>query len=137
VLRGDDATACRAHGAAAVLVSNHGGRQLDGALPAALALPDVAGALATGAGAETCEVYADGGIRTGEDILTALALGAGAVFLGRPALWALTCDGADGVRSLLEGLTDDLAHAMALAGATSVAETAGIARLNPAGSPSR
>jgi 4-hydroxymandelate oxidase len=131
VLRGDDATACRAHGAAAVLVSNHGGRQLDGALPAALALPDVAGALATGAGAESCEVYADGGIRTGEDTLAALALGAGAVFLGRPALWALTCDGADGVRSLLEGLTDDLAHAMALAGATSVAETAGIARPGP------
>lgn len=132
VLRGDDAAACRAHGAAAVLVSNHGGRQLDGALPAALALPDVAGALATGAGAESCEVYADGGIRTGEDALTALALGAAAVFLGRPALWALTCDGADGVRSLLEGLTDDLAHAMTLAGATSVAETAGIARPDPA-----
>jgi 4-hydroxymandelate oxidase len=50
------------------------------------------------------------------------------VFLGRPALWALTCGGADGVRSLLEGLTDDLAHAMALAGATSVAGTAGLAR---------
>ena len=59
-------------------------------------------------------MFADGGIRTGEDVLAALALGARAVFLGRPVLWALACGGADGVRSLLTGLTDDLAHAMAL-----------------------
>ena len=139
VLRGDDAAACRAHGAAAVIVSNHGGRQLDGALPAAFALPEVAAAVrdAPGGGAGTAalgergdggEVYADGGIRTGEDALTALALGACAVFLGRPAVWALACGGADGVRSLLTGLTDDLAHAMALAGAASPAEVAGLAR---------
>jgi 4-hydroxymandelate oxidase len=136
VLRDDDARACRAHGAAAVIVSNHGGRQLDGALPTALALPGVAGALAGDAGRAglgDCEVYADGGIRTGEDALAALALGARALFVGRPALWALACGGADGVRSLLEGLTDDLAHAMALAGAASVAETAGIARIDLAG----
>jgi 4-hydroxymandelate oxidase len=125
VLRGDDASACQAHGAAAVIVSNHGGRQLDGALPSALALPDVAGQQQPGT---ACEVYADGGIRTGEDALAALALGARAVFLGRPVLWALTCGGADGVRSLLAGLTDDLAHAMALAGAASIGQTAGIAR---------
>ncbi len=128
VLRGDDAVACRAHGAAAVIVSNHGGRQLDGALPPAAALPGVAGALRDGGAGE---VYADGGIRSGEDGLAALALGARAVFLGRPALWALACGGADGVRSLLAGLTDDLSHAMALAGAASVAEAAGIA--GPAG----
>jgi 4-hydroxymandelate oxidase len=128
VLRGDDAAACRAHGAAAVIVSNHGGRQLDGALPAALALQEVAAALRDSHAADGCEVYADGGIRTGEDALTALALGARAVFLGRPAVWALTCGGAEGVRSLLAGLTDDLAHAMALAGAASVAATEGIAR---------
>jgi 4-hydroxymandelate oxidase len=128
VLRADDALACQAHGAAAVIVSNHGGRQLDGALPTALALPEVADALprpATGPGGE---VYADGGIRTGEDALAALALGARAVFLGRPVLWALACGGADGVQSLLTGLTDDLAHAMALAGARSPAETPGLAR---------
>jgi 4-hydroxymandelate oxidase len=130
VLRGDDAIACRAHGAAAVIVSNHGGRQLDGALPAALALPDVTAALQDSAAVTGgCEVYADGGIRTGEDALAALALGARAVFLGRPAVWALACGGADGVRSLLAGLTDDLAHAMALAGAASVAETSGVARI--------
>jgi 4-hydroxymandelate oxidase len=128
VLRGDDARTCRAHGAAAVIVSNHGGRQLDGALPSAAALPEVAGALHDGG---ACEVYADGGIRSGEDALAALALGARAVFLGRPVLWALACGGADGVRSLMAGLTDDLSHAMALAGATSVTEAAGIAR--PAG----
>ena len=146
VLRGDDAVACRDSGAAAVMVSNHGGRQLDGALPTAAALPGVAEALsaapapepATGPGAGPrreqggCELYADGGIRTGEDALAALALGAGAVFLGRPVLWALACGGADGVRSLLAGLTDDLAHAMALAGVPSVADAAGIAAAGPA-----
>jgi 4-hydroxymandelate oxidase len=134
VLRGDDAVACRDAGAAAVIVSNHGGRQLDGALPTAAALPGVAGALGTAPGTE---LYADGGIRTGEDALAALALGAGAVFLGRPVLWALACGGADGVRSLLAGLTDDLAHAMALAGVPSVADAAGIAPAGPAPSATR
>jgi 4-hydroxymandelate oxidase len=137
VLRGDDAATCRAAGAAAVIVSNHGGRQLDGALPAAAALPGVALALAAGPGGPggRGEVYADGGIRTGEDALAALALGAGAVFLGRPVLWALACGGADGVRSLLAGLTEDLAHAMALAGAPSVGDVPGVAVAGPAGWP--
>jgi 4-hydroxymandelate oxidase len=125
VLRGDDASACRMHGASAVLVSNHGGRQLDGALPTAVALPQVVAGLRPG---RECEVYADGGIRTAEDALAALALGARAVFLGRPVLWALACGGEDGVRSLLAALTDDLAHAMTLAGAASVTDTAGVAR---------
>jgi 4-hydroxymandelate oxidase len=131
VLRADDARACVAAGAAGVIVSNHGGRQLDGAIPAALALPAVAAALAGG------EVFADGGLRTGEDVLAALALGARAVFLGRPVLWALACGGADGVRDLLAGLTDDLAHAMALAGARSVAEipeAAGVTKATPGNS---
>jgi 4-hydroxymandelate oxidase len=131
VLRADDAGACREHGAAAVIVSNHGGRQLDGALPSAVALPDVACGLRADGGPAGCEVYADGGIRTGEDALAALALGAQAVFLGRPALWALACGGADGVRSLVTGLTGDLAHAMALAGAADIRQAPGIAR--PAG----
>ena len=135
VLRADDARACVAAGAAGVIVSNHGGRQLDGAVPAALALPAVASALATGgeiSGTDgdtlgtSGEVFADGGLRTGEDVLTALALGARAVFLGRPVLWALACGGADGVRDLLTGLTSDLAHAMALAGTRSIAEVSGV-----------
>ena len=123
VLRADDARACVAAGAAGVIVSNHGGRQLDRAMPTAFALPAVVAALArddvaTAGG----EVLVDGGLRTGEDLLTALCLGARAVFLGRPVLWALACDGAAGVRDLLTGITDDLAHVMALAGARSVAE---------------
>jgi hypothetical protein len=71
-------------------------------------------------------VLADGGLRTAEDILAALALGAQAVFLGRPVLWALTCGGADGVRDLLTELTGDLAHVMALAGARSLAGLPGV-----------
>jgi 4-hydroxymandelate oxidase len=66
-------------------------------------------------------------VRTGENVLAALALGAGAVFVGRPVLWALACGGADGARSFPAGLTADLAHAMALAGAASVTGIAGIA----------
>jgi len=133
VLRPDDARACLDAGAAGVIVSNHGGRQLDRAVPAALALPAVAAELGraddgTGPG----RVYADGGLRTGEDVLTALALGAHAVFLGRPVLWALACDGADGVRDLLTGMTADLAHAMALAGARTLADIPGVTGPTPA-----
>ena len=123
VLRADDARACAAAGAAGVIVSNHGGRQLDRAIPTALALPAVAAELGS-----SVPVFADGGLRTGEDVLAALGLGARAVFLGRPALWALACGGADGVRDLLTGLTSDLAHAMALAGAATVAELTGVTR---------
>ena len=129
VLWADDARACLAAGAAGVIVSNHGGRQLDGAVPAALALPAVAAELGRAAdGTGPGQVYADGGLRTGEDVLTALGLGAHAVFLGRPVLWALACDGADGVRDLLTGMTADLAHAMALAGARTLADIAGVTR---------
>lgn len=139
VLRGDDARRCAEAGAAAVAVSNHGGRQLDGAVPTAAALPDVVDALA---GTST-EIYVDGGLRRGEHVLTALALGARAVFVGRPAVWALAVDGADGVRRLLTELTDELGHTMRLAGcpdldaigpdllATTTASTAGSRRTDP------
>jgi 4-hydroxymandelate oxidase len=118
VLRGDDAKRCSDAGAAGVIVSNHGGRQLDGAIPTARALPDVAEALA---GTST-EVYVDGGIRRGEHVMTALALGARAVLLGRPALWALTVDGPAGVTRLLTDLGDELEHAMRLVGARTLAD---------------
>jgi 4-hydroxymandelate oxidase len=118
VLRGDDAKRCSDAGAAGVIVSNHGGRQLDGALPTARALPDVAAALA---GTST-ELYVDGGIRRGEHILAALALGARAVLVGRPALWALTVGGSAGVTRLLTDLGDELEHAMRLAGAARLAD---------------
>ncbi len=123
VLRADDARACLAAGAAGVIVSNHGGRQLDGAVPTALALPAVAAEVGS-----TAAVFADGGLRTGADVLAALGLGARAVFLGRPVLWALACGGANGVRNLLSGLTSDLAHAMTLAGAATLAGIAGVTR---------
>jgi 4-hydroxymandelate oxidase len=123
VLRADDARACVAAGAAGVIVSNHGGRQLDRAVPTALALPTVAAELGS-----SVPVFVDGGLRTGTDVLTALGLGARAVFLGRPVLWALACGGADGVRDLLTGLTSDLAHSMALAGAAALADVAGVTR---------
>jgi 4-hydroxymandelate oxidase len=117
VLRGDDAVACLAAGAAGVVVSNHGGRQLDRAVATADALPEVVEAVAGKA-----PVLVDGGLRSGLDVLCALALGADAVLLGRPALWALAADGAAGVQACLEALTADLAHAMGLAGARSLAE---------------
>ena len=120
VLRADDALACLDAGAAGVVVSNHGGRQLDRAVPTSRALPEVVDAVAGRA-----PVLVDGGIRSGADVLTALALGAQAVLLGRPVLWALAADGAGGVQACLEGLTADLAHAMGLAGARSLAEVTG------------
>jgi 4-hydroxymandelate oxidase len=117
VLRGDDALSCAAAGAAGVWVSNHGGRQLDGAVATAEALPEVAAAAG-----EAIEVYADGGVRTGVDVLRALALGARAVFVGRPALWCLATGGASAVTEGLAELSDGLAHAMGLAGVTTVTE---------------
>ncbi len=116
VLRADDARACLDAGAAAVWVSNHGGRQLDGAVPTALALPEVVEAVG-----DDAEVYVDGGVRHGRDVLRALALGARAVAVGRPVLWALVTGGADGVRDLFEAYGADLAEAMALAGVRSPA----------------
>jgi 4-hydroxymandelate oxidase len=113
VLRGDDAARCLEAGAAGVVVSNHGGRQLDGAVAAAEALPEVAEAVG-GAG----EVYVDGGIRRGTDVLRALALGARAVLVGRPVAWGLATGGAEGVQKVLAGLTLELAEALALVGAT-------------------
>jgi 4-hydroxymandelate oxidase len=117
VLRGDDARDCAAAGASGVWVSNHGGRQLDGAVPTAGALPEVAAAV-RGA----VEVYADGGIRTGVDVLRALALGARAVFVGRPVLWCLATGGQNAVAEGLAELSGGLAHAMGLAGVTKVSQ---------------
>ena len=117
VLRGDDALDCLDAGAAGVVVSNHGGRQLDRALATAVALPDVVDAVAGRA-----PVLVDGGLRSGLDVLCALALGADAVLLGRPVLWALAADGAAGVQACLEALTADLSHAMGLAGARRLAQ---------------
>jgi len=105
------------HGAEAVIVSNHGGRQLDGCVPTAVALREVAGALAG-----RLPVLVDGGVRDGADVLRALALGADAVLIGRPYVWGLAAGGEDGVRTVLEAFAQDLERAMALAGCPALAD---------------
>lgn len=117
VLRGDDAARCAELGAKAVIVSNHGGRHLDMSVPTAAALGEVVDAVAGKA-----EVYVDGGIRRGTDILKALAIGARAVLVGRPVLWGLATGGADGVRAVLDHLREELVRAMQLCGASRLAD---------------
>lgn len=117
VLRGDDAAAVVDAGAAAVCVSNHGGRQLDGAIATAAALADVVAGVAGRA-----DVYVDGGITRGTDVLRALALGASAVWIGRPALWGLAVGGADGVRAVFDTLVEETRLAFTLAGVRAVVE---------------
>jgi 4-hydroxymandelate oxidase len=117
VLRADDALACVDAGAAAVAVSNHGGRQLDGALATADALPEIVAAVAGRA-----EVYVDGGIRRGSDVLKALALGARAVMVGRPVLWGLATGGAHGVTRVLDDLRRELLEALALCGVSQLGD---------------
>lgn len=118
IARGDDAQRALQHGARAVWVSNHGGRQLDYA-PATLdVLPEVVKAVG-----DRAEVYVDGGIRSGTQALIALALGARAVFVGRPVLWGLAANGGEGVVSVLTLLKSELVRAMQLAGCPDLAAT--------------
>ena len=117
IVRGDDARRAVDHGAAAIVVSNHGGRQLDTAMPSICALPEVVDALQG-----RVDVIMDGGIRRGTDVLKAIALGAKAVLIGRPVIWGLACGGEDGVVDVLRLLRDELDLAMALAGARNVSE---------------
>ena len=112
VLTAEDATLAAEHGAAGIVVSNHGGRQLDGVPATLAALPEVVEA----AGGRV-EVYLDGGVRRGTDAVKALALGARAVLVGRPALWGLACDGEAGARHVLELLRDEILLALVLLGA--------------------
>jgi 4-hydroxymandelate oxidase len=117
VLRGDDAVLCMESGARGVIVSNHGGRHLDTTVTTVEALIDVVDAV----GAKG-EVYVDSGIRRGTDILKALALGARAVLIGRPVLWGLAVDGADGVQAVLTHLHEELLRAMQLSGTARLSE---------------
>jgi len=116
LLTTEDALLACDHGAAAVVVSNHGGRQLDGVAPTADVLEEVADAVAG-----RIEVLVDGGIRRGTDIVRALALGARAVLVGRPALWGLAVDGEAGIVHVLELLRAELEVALALCGCQSPA----------------
>jgi 4-hydroxymandelate oxidase len=115
VLRADDARRCLDAGAAGLVVSNHGGRQLDRAVAPAHALREVVAA------AGGAPVFVDGGVRAGLDVLTALALGAAGVLVGRPFAWALAAGGAAGVQQLIEAFDDELAHVLGLAGCPTVA----------------
>jgi 4-hydroxymandelate oxidase len=111
VCRGDDARRAAEHGAKAVVVSNHGGRQLDTAPSTCEVLPQV-----VDAAAELCEIYVDGGIRRGSDVLKAIALGARAVLVGRAVLWGLCVAGEQGATQVLEILRRELDEAMLLCG---------------------
>ncbi len=116
ILHPDDAVAAVEHGAAAVIVSNHGGRQLDSAVATLDALPAVVEAVAGRA-----DVLVDGGVRRGTDVVKALALGARAVLIGRPVLWGLAVGGEGGVRHVLELLRAELALDLLLCGLASPA----------------
>ncbi|WP_329529741.1 alpha-hydroxy-acid oxidizing protein (plasmid) [Streptomyces sp. NBC_01450] len=122
VLDAQDAATAARLGVDGVVVSNHGGRQLDGAPPAVSALPTVADAVAG-----RCEVLFDSGVRSGTDILKALALGAGAVLLGRPVLWGLAVGGQAGAHRVLDLFRTELHSAMALAGCPDLEAVTGLA----------
>jgi 4-hydroxymandelate oxidase len=117
ICRGDDAHRAAEHGAKAVVVSNHGGRQLDTAPATCEVLPAVAAAVG-----DLCEVYVDGGIRRGSDVLKAIALGARTVLIGRPILWGLCVGGEEGATNVLEILRRELDEAMLLCGCTKLGD---------------
>jgi L-lactate dehydrogenase (cytochrome) len=109
----DDARAAAARGLDGIVVSNHGGRQVDGAIASLDALPPIAEAVG-----DDLTVLFDSGIRGGSDIIKALALGADAVLLGRPYIWGLALEGRQGVETVLKMILADLDLTMALCGYT-------------------
>ena len=120
ILCAEDADAALDAGADAIVVSNHGGRQVDGCVPSAVALAEVAAAVAG-----RVPVLVDGGIRDGADVLRALALGADAVLVGRPYAWGLASGGEAGVKAVLDAFAEDFGRALALAGCPTVAAVDG------------
>jgi 4-hydroxymandelate oxidase len=111
IVRADDARRAVAAGADAVLVSNHGGRALDGTVATAEALPHVVDAVGG-----RVEVYVDGGIRRGQDVIRAMALGAHAVFIGQPWVWAVCAGGAETLTALIHSLNTELVASLAMCG---------------------
>jgi isopentenyl diphosphate isomerase/L-lactate dehydrogenase-like FMN-dependent dehydrogenase len=126
---GEDAALACEHGVDAIVVSNHGGRQLDAVAPTAELLPEIVDAVAG-----RVEVYVDGGIRRGSDVVKALALGARAVLAGRAPLWGLACAGEAGARHVLELLREEVELTLALCGCTSPEEVTA-AHLGTIGGP--
>jgi len=122
----EDAILACDHGASGVVVSNHGGRQLDGAIASLDALPEVVEAVG-----DRAEVFVDGGVRRGSDVVRALALGARAVLVGRPAMYGLAWRGAEGVAQVLEILREETENALALLGCRSPGEVTA-AHIKPA-----
>ncbi|GFS47003.1 hydroxyacid oxidase 1 [Trichonephila inaurata madagascariensis] len=117
ILTAEDAILAIEHGVDGIVVSNHGARQLDGVPASIEVLYDIVRAVSG-----RCEVYMDGGIRNGTDVLKALALGAKAVLIGRPVLWGLAHSGESGVRKILQILRRELDIAMALSGCATINE---------------
>jgi 4-hydroxymandelate oxidase len=117
ILTAEDARLAIEHGVDGIVVSNHGGRQLDGVMAGITALPEVVDAVQG-----RVPVVVDGGVRRGADVLKALALGASAVAVARPACWGLAVDGEEGVCAVLGILRAEFENAMALAGVHSVAD---------------
>jgi 4-hydroxymandelate oxidase len=117
IVRGDDAAKAIDHGASGIIVSNHGGRQLDTAIASVRALPEVVDAVAGRA-----EVLLDGGVRRGTDVIKAIALGARAVLIGRPVVWGLASGGEAGARRVLDLLRAEVDLAMALCGCPTIGD---------------
>ncbi|XP_070566199.1 2-Hydroxyacid oxidase 2-like [Ptychodera flava] len=113
----EDAVLAAEHGVEGILISNHGGRQLDCSQATIDVLSDI-----TDAVGDKLEVYVDGGIRSGSDVLKALALGARAVFIGRPVLYGLACNGEEGVKAVLRILREEFIRAMALTGCSRLSD---------------
>jgi 4-hydroxymandelate oxidase len=131
VLAAEDARRAAGSGVDAVVVSNHGGRQLDGAVPSVDVLAEVVAAVDG-----RCEVLLDSGIRGGIDVLRALALGAAGVLAGRPMMWGLAAGGTDGARQVLDLFAAELRDAMGLAGCGTVAEARRLRTVRSAGTAS-
>ncbi|XP_078088818.1 2-Hydroxyacid oxidase 2 isoform X1 [Mustelus asterias] len=117
ILTKEDAELAVEHGVQGIIVSNHGGRQLDGGPATIDALSEIVDTVQG-----RIEVYLDGGIRTGSDVLKALALGAKCVFIGRPVVWGLVYKGEEGVKEILQILNDEFRLSMALAGCRNISE---------------
>lgn len=115
ILTADDAILAAEVGAAGILVSNHGARQVDGWPASIEALPEIVKAVGN-----KLEIYMDGGVTDGTDVFKALALGARMVFIGRPALWGLACGGEEGVKKILTILKTEFEYALAISGFSSV-----------------